>query len=209
MNKQQITAIAAVAVALTQITGCSKTSGEPDAAFKAALAARDKRIAELDMKQSQSQPAPDRSDRAISSNAAERIVEIDRLLSAPLTGRADDSDRRATLRAERAALVGGSYARAVDQSVVRRDQPAASRQNTNIVVARDSQGDHNPHHMSALEAMTPTERKHYYRELRILNPNPIVGGSYYPDKFRSRYPRFTSDNPAWNGKPLSNNPFAP
>jgi hypothetical protein len=38
--------------------------------------------------------------------AANRIVEIDRLLSAPVTGDPADADRRIALRAERAALTG-------------------------------------------------------------------------------------------------------
>lgn len=41
----------------------------------------------------------------IRQTAAERLVEIDRLLAAPVTGRSEDSDRRTLLRAERASLV--------------------------------------------------------------------------------------------------------
>ena len=36
---------------------------------------------------------------------ADRLVEIDRLLAAPLTGRPEESDQRVLLRAEREALV--------------------------------------------------------------------------------------------------------
>jgi hypothetical protein len=52
--------------------------------------------------------------------------------------------------------------------------PATPPQNPHIIVARGSQGDHDPHHMSDLEAMTPTERARYFRYLRLTNPNPIV-----------------------------------
>jgi hypothetical protein len=41
----------------------------------------------------------------IRQTAAERLVEVDRLLAAPVTGRSEDSDQRTLLRAERAALV--------------------------------------------------------------------------------------------------------
>src|SRR5205085_3834473 len=41
-------------------------------------------------------------------STTDRIVEIDRLLSAPLTGNQQDADMRATLRAERDALTGHS-----------------------------------------------------------------------------------------------------
>src|SRR5258706_15034015 len=38
--------------------------------------------------------------------AAERLVEIDRLLARPLTGTPESADERTLLRAERAALIG-------------------------------------------------------------------------------------------------------
>ena len=41
--------------------------------------------------------------------AAERLVEIDRLLARPLTGTPESADERTLLRAERAALIGGTF----------------------------------------------------------------------------------------------------
>src|SRR6185436_11922600 len=52
-----------------------------------------------------SEPAFEALPASTRQTAAKRIVEIDRLLAEPITGRADDSDRRAQLRAERAALL--------------------------------------------------------------------------------------------------------
>lgn len=102
--------------------------------------------------------------------ARTRIVEIDRALSVPLTGTPEDADRRATLRAERAALTGGSHAplpRVAAGAPAYRDQ--LQTRNTAIVVAHDSHGDHQPGRMSKLEAMTPTERQRYYHELAVKN----------------------------------------
>ena len=105
----------------------------------------------------------------------DRVVEIDRLLSAPLTGRPEDSDRRATLRAERVALTG-----VADPAQLMRSQPAVAAvaneppRNTSIVVARDSRGNHEPHQLSGVEAMTPSERKRYYEELRLRKPHVVV-----------------------------------
>lgn len=140
---------------------------------------------------STSQPVPTIPLAPIHQSPAERIAEIDRLLSAPLSGTPEDSDRRAGLRAERAVLTGSYPSAGVrSQSVVpgfrastasqEANQdivnygPATPPQNTHIIVAPDSQGDHDPHYMSQLEAMTPTERARYFRYLRLTNPNPIV-----------------------------------
>jgi hypothetical protein len=106
--------------------------------------------------------------------AAKRIVEIDRLLSLPLTGAPEDADRRATLRAERAALADPYALTSTIQTVQtprRREYPASTNQ---IVVAGDSRGNHEPSRISPLEAMTPTERERYYRELKLRNHSTIT-----------------------------------
>lgn len=126
--------------------------------------------------------------------AAERLVEIDRLLAAPVTGRSDDSDQRALLRAERAALVASGQLpyRTHSQFATNRSQPVegnpplatitkrapngdllnyapAPAQTGRIVVAPNSQ-DRN---LSPLEQMTPTERERYYKALRLQNTSRI------------------------------------
>jgi hypothetical protein len=124
--------------------------------------------------------------------AAERLVEIDRLLAAPVTGRADDSDQRALLRAERAALVASGQLPYRAQFATNHSQtvpgnpPLATitkrapngdllnyapvpAQTGRIVVAPNSQ-DRN---LSPLEQMTPTERERYYKALRLQNTSRI------------------------------------
>ena len=107
------------------------------------------------------------------SAAAARVVEIDRLLSLPLTGTSEDADRRATLRAERIALVN-PHAAPVNapprQQAPTHDQP----RNSHIVVATDSRGNHDPHRIAAVDAMTPTERERYYRELTLSRSRVVV-----------------------------------
>jgi hypothetical protein len=97
-------------------------------------------------------------------SSTDRIVEIDRLLSAPLTGTQQDADMRATLRAERDALTG--HSRVARQNVApvlpTYHEPAA---NQHIVVAQDAQN----RNLNYLEQMTPTERKHHLEEIRALN----------------------------------------
>lgn len=123
--------------------------------------------------------------------AAKRIVEIDRLLAAPVTGRADDSDQRALLRAERAALVSsGQVPNRIHTQMANHDSygteysnptttvtrqhangdvvnysAGAPSQNGGVIVAPNSQASYLPF----LEQMTPTERERYFRELRIQN----------------------------------------
>jgi hypothetical protein len=121
--------------------------------------------------------------------AAKRIVEIDRLLAAPVTGRVEDSDQRALLRAERAALVdsgqvpnrlhnkamanhngyGTDYSTTVTRRHANGDvvnySAAPPSQNGGVVVAPNSQARDLPF----LEQMTPTERERYFRELRLQN----------------------------------------
>ena len=124
--------------------------------------------------------------------AAERLVEIDRLLAAPVTGRSDDSDQRTLLRAERSALVASGQLPYRAQSQFDRSQTVqgnaplatvttrapngdlvnyapAPEQSGRIVVAPNSQ-DRN---LSPLEQMTPTERERYYKALRLQNTNRI------------------------------------
>jgi hypothetical protein len=94
----------------------------------------------------------------------DRIVEIDRLLSAPLTGTQQDADMRATLRAERDALTG--HSRVARQNVApvlpTYHEPAA---NQHIVVAQDAQN----RNLNYLEQMTPSERKRHLEEIRAVN----------------------------------------
>jgi hypothetical protein len=156
------TKIAAIGLAaiLTQMAGCSKVDVTVEKQ-------KQNESGPMLLAQKASTPAP--------QSAAQRIVEIDRLLSAPLTGQPGDADQRVTLRAERAALAN-PYAQPVARTQLAPllERVSGSRQNNNIVVARDSQGNHEPNRLSTLEAMTPTERERYYRELRIKNPRPVV-----------------------------------
>jgi hypothetical protein len=126
--------------------------------------------------------------------AAERLVEIDRLLAAPVTGRSDDSDQRTLLRAERAALVASGQIpyRWQSQFATNGNQTAqgnpplatvtkrapngdfvnyapTTAQTGRIVVAPNSQ-DRN---LSPLEQMTPMERERYYKALRLQNTSRI------------------------------------
>ena len=110
------------------------------------------------------------------NTTAQRIVEIDRLLSQPLTGKPDDADQRATLRAERAALSGEPAQRS--QPVMQAQRQSEPVRNNAIIVARDARGDREPQRLSNIEAMTPSERERYYREIKLRNPNYVVP-TYY------------------------------
>jgi hypothetical protein len=120
--------------------------------------------------------------------AANRIVEIDRLLSAPVTGDPADADRRIALRAERAALTGNpNPAVFTNRRVVAATPPATnsvrlpngdvvnyvgsqpSSASGGIVVAPNSQATS----LSFLEQMTPSERERYYRDVRLRNTRTI------------------------------------
>jgi hypothetical protein len=113
---------------------------------------------------------------------ADRIVEIDRLLSAPVTGDPSDSDRRVALRAERAALTGNpnpavfssrpapistNVARVPSAGAFNYPQPPFS--SNGIVVAPNSQATS----LSFLEQMTPSERERYYKALRLRNTQTV------------------------------------
>jgi hypothetical protein len=92
MNKQ-LTASIGFAALLIQMAGCSKTVVNVDP---------------QNPQQTQSASSPNFVQPAlVNPSRTERVAEIDRLLAAPLTGTAEDSDRRVALRAERDALTGG------------------------------------------------------------------------------------------------------
>ena len=115
-----------------------------------------------------------------SSHAAEqdRLIEIDRMLSAPLTGSKADADQRVSLRAERDVLTGRArmIAHQIPISVAapKNTKPPQPQQ---IVVARDSRAEKG--NLSFLEQMTPTERDRYFKSRRIENPRPVI---YYPSR---------------------------
>jgi hypothetical protein len=118
-------------------------------------------------------------------------VEIDRLLALPLTGTPEESDRRTALRAERAALVASGQVpyelrgplvasrnaavpvnntvtqRSANGNVVNYAQPPTRV--APIVVAPNSQSTN----LSYLEQMTPTEREHYYKNIRVQNTQRV------------------------------------
>lgn len=112
---------------------------------------------------------------------ADRIVEIDRLLSAPVTGDPADSDRRVALRAERAALTGNpnpavfvNRPTQVPTNLVRTPNVgnvnyAGAPSASGIVVAPNSQATS----LSFLEQMTPSERERYYKTLRLQNSRTV------------------------------------
>jgi hypothetical protein len=123
--------------------------------------------------------APVATIQAPAQSQTDRLVEIDRMLSAPLTGLPEDADRRSALRAERAALMAlGNYSLQADQSGRpaadnRSEQPSGEMvsgdahgnvvsygvpppSNDQIVVADDSQG--RSGYLPFLEGMTPSER---------------------------------------------------
>ena len=126
--------------------------------------------------------------------AAERLVEIDRLLARPLTGRPDEANQRSMLRAERESLIASGQvpysarnSQAAQSMVNHHAQTAQSTQSTltrrsangevvnyatennsggaQVIVAPNSQDRDLPF----LEQMTPTERAHYYRDQAIRN----------------------------------------
>ena len=135
------------------------------------------------------QPSPqplvfDQNDRR--QTAADRVVEIDRLLAVPLTGRPEESDRRAALRAEREALVASgqvpyqlarprtvsappnnTVTRVADGNVV--NYAAPTTRTAPITVAPNSQSTN----LSFLEQMTPAERERYYKTIRLQNTQRV------------------------------------
>lgn len=122
--------------------------------------------------------------------AADRLVEIDRLLAVPLTGTPEESDRRAALRAERAALIASGQtpyrmpSQFVNGNSNFQPAPAGTKRSANgnvvnyvaptsrpepLIVAPNSQARNLPF----LEQMTPTERERYYKTLRLQNTQRV------------------------------------
>ncbi|HEX4667624.1 MAG TPA: hypothetical protein VH207_13590 [Chthoniobacterales bacterium] len=110
--------------------------------------------------------------------AAERMVEIDRLLARPLTGTPESADERTLLRAERAALISSgqvpfqSGSQLTGEAVQPNSAPteqhsATAASGDQIVIATNSQATSLPF----LEQLTPTERDHYFQELWLQNGN--------------------------------------
>ena len=122
-------------------------------------------------------------------SAADRVVEIDRLLAVPLTGRPEESDRRAALRAEREALVASgqvpyqlasqgrnrnvptppnnTVTRTSNGNVVHYAAPTTRTQPITVAPLPQSSN------LSFLEQMTPTEREHYYKTIRLQNTQRV------------------------------------
>src|SRR4051812_1378688 len=86
LRASQVSRIVFVSVVLAGMSSCSKT---------------DINLAD------QPNPGPKvlAANTAAQKTAADRLVEIDRLLAAPPTGRPEESDRRTALRSEREALI--------------------------------------------------------------------------------------------------------
>jgi hypothetical protein len=87
------------------------------------------------------------------------------------------------------------------QPATRREQAQPPSQNQKIIVATDSQGDHSSHRISSLEAMTPTERAHYYRtkasrtQIRFwscltVGDSPTAERANHAHKLRRSFPAF-------------------
>jgi hypothetical protein len=126
---------------------------------------------------------------AYHNKAADRVVEIDRLLALPLIGTQEESDRRTALRAERGALVAsGQVPYQLRGPLVASHNPAVPSNNTQhsvngnvvnyaqhqpyaapITVAPNSQSTS----LSHLEQMTPAERERYYKTIRLQNTQRV------------------------------------
>ena len=155
------------AAALGQLTGCSKvniTLEKPKPAESASSV----------ISPVVPQPLIATASSPGQHTAAERIAEIDGLLSAPLTGNPEDSDHRATLRAERATLIGsyqGFRSNVVNPASVQANQ-AAPAPNGNIIIARDSNGEQG--YLPGLEGMIPSERARYLKFIRATRPAIVI-----------------------------------
>ena len=154
--------------------------------------------------------APVAAIQAPAKSQSDRMVEIDRMLSAPLTGSPEDADRRSSLRAERAALIAsGNYAPQADQPARQSNSEIVSRErdadtdfvnyappppsNGQIVVAVDSQG--RSGYLPFLEGMTPSERLHYFQALWLQNSqniNVTRNSDFTRGRFRRSASRFRS-----------------
>lgn len=158
------------ASALLTIAGCSKSDVQVAA---------------------QPSPQPIVVETSGGNKAAERVVEIDRLLAVPLTGTPEESDRRTALRAERAALVASGQVpyelrnsmlgtrnvpvpanntvtqRSANGNVV--NYVAPTTPTAPIVVAPNSQSTN----LSFLEQMTPSERERYLKTIKAHNTQRV------------------------------------
>gem|GEM_PF-3314344 len=125
------------------------------------------------------------------NKAADRVVEIDRLLALPLTGTPEESERRTALRAERAALVASGQVpyelrgplvasrnaavpvnntvtqRSANGNVVNYAQPQTHV--APVTVAPNSQSTN----LSYLEQMTPAERERYLKTIKAQNTQRV------------------------------------
>jgi hypothetical protein len=134
-----------------------------------------------------SQPSPQPITVAAQKSAADRLVEIDRLLALPPTGRPEESDRRTALRAEREALIASGQVpyrnvpssftsrvantppnntvtqRFANGNVINTALPTSRTEP--ITVAPNSQASN----LSFLEQMTPTERERYLKTIKAQN----------------------------------------
>lgn len=174
MNTKVI-ALSAMALSLA---GCSKAVVTMPAALERTTAQQPLRA------------APVATIQAPVQSQTDRIVEIDRMLSAPLTGTPADADRRSALRAERNALMAlGNYSVQTDQAAQQAtgnqsgqpsnepvsqdvvDYAPLPPSNSQIVVAVDSQG--RSGNLPFLEGMTPSERLHYFQALYLQNSQNI------------------------------------
>jgi hypothetical protein len=107
----------------------------------------------------------------------ERIAEIDKQLAAPLTGKTEDAELRAQLRAERDALTGRFSLTANPSwrvSVPSTPQPPAGRNAaTGIIIAPDSQGNSGKSRLG-WESLTPSEKKDYLKLNRAARPDILI-----------------------------------
>jgi hypothetical protein len=154
---------------LLLVTGCSKS----DVTVSAQPSPQPLVIAQNDQRQT----------------AVDRVIEIDRLLAMPLTGRPEESDRRVALRAEREALVASgqvpyqlasqgrnrnvstppnnTVTRIADGNVVHYAAPTTRTKP--IIVAPISSSAN----LSFIEQMTPSERERYYKTIRLQNTQRV------------------------------------
>ena len=128
---------------------------------------------------------------AAQKTAADRLVEIDRILALPPTGRPEESDRRTALRAEREALIASGQVpyrnvppsftsrvantppnntvtqRLANGNVINNALPTVRTEP--ITIAQDSQAKS----LSFLEQMTPSERERYLKTIKAQNTQRV------------------------------------
>jgi hypothetical protein len=105
-------------------------------------------------------------------SAQERIAEIEKELAAPLSGKPDDADHRAQLRAERDALIGQSTMNSTARSAPAFTASATARNPaTGIIVAPDTQAGTN---RLGWEGLAPSEKKDYLRLIRATRPGIVI-----------------------------------